>query len=200
MIDCSSSCHWLDWIDPVPHCCVGISRFRHHNIGKYGCNVEGWPLEHRLEKNILSEILISSLSQLFLNWNPPWVMNGVRLISIIVSLNQKPNPFAQLIVCFSWICFSLDDHSLIIFCSWYDEVNRTRNLGFSESFCGFIIVLTLQEGLSDQPKSRNIVLNQNADQCSSKSFGMPGINPNSKVSMSNSCDGKNTSCNSVFCK
>ena len=198
MIVRSSSCRWLGWVDPIPHCCVGISRFRNHNIGKYCCNVEGWPLEHSLEKSILSKILVSSLSQLFLHWNSPWVMNGVRLISIIVSLNQKPNPFAQLIVSFGWICFSLNDHSLIVFCSWNDEVNGTRNFGLSESFCGFIIVLTLQKGLSDQPESRNIVLNQNTDQSSGKSFGMSGINSNSKVSVSNSCDRKHTSCNSVF--
>ena len=120
---------WSNWVVSVPHCCVVISiACRHHNGSHDSCNVESWPLEHEaVQKSLLCEVSISSFLHLFFNWDSSGIMDWLRLVSVIVGLNQKPLSFAEFIISMDWIGISFDNHTFIGSYSWNNKVNRTSN-------------------------------------------------------------------------
>jgi hypothetical protein len=85
-------------------------------------------LEHEtIQKGLLCELSVSPFLHLFFNWNSSRVMDWFRLVSVIVSLNQKPLSFTEFIIGMDWICISFDNHTFIWSNSWNNKVNGTSN-------------------------------------------------------------------------
>lgn len=75
-------------VGSIPNSGVPVSSGRHHDGSHDGGDVEGRPLRHEaIEQHLLTHPLISALLHLVLHWNTSWVVNGIRLVTVIIGLN-----------------------------------------------------------------------------------------------------------------
>jgi hypothetical protein len=157
----------------------------HHNSSHDGRNVEVRPFKHLSHHGIDCEILTSVMDPL-LHWNSPLVVNGFRLVTIIVGLDQEPSLIRQLIESMSshWVTF--DDHPLISLQPCNDEIDRRRDIFSSQSFVRCRISTFLLKDLSQQPAGGDMIVLDDTDQGVLKVFVVSCIDIDRKSSSSNS--------------
>lgn len=91
-----------------------VSCGRHDDGAHDGGDVEGRPLEHEIiEHHLLAETPISPLLQPVLNGNAPRVVDGLRLVPVVVGLDQKPSGIGEGVGRVNLIGIAFDDRSLI---------------------------------------------------------------------------------------
>ena len=77
-------------VHSVPHCVVLVVCAWSHDCCHDGCDVEVRPREHLLQHHIIVKLLLTNFSHSLLHWYSSLIMDRLRLISIVVCLNQKP--------------------------------------------------------------------------------------------------------------
>jgi hypothetical protein len=87
-----------------------------------GGNVEVRPCEHFTKDYIDVEVISYALYSVF-HRDSSLVIDGLRLISIVVGLDKEPSLFGKLIKCIDRVSFPLNDHTLIPIDSSNDVVD-----------------------------------------------------------------------------
>ena len=162
-----------------------VSGGRHHDGGHDGGDVECRPFEHELvQEGLLGEVLVASFAHSLLHGDSSGIVERVRLVSVVVGLNQKPVLFAEFVVSVSSVGVAFNDHTLISTDTRNDEVNGSSGLNGSQSFGGSCIGGFFFESFFEGPESRHGVVDQNTDKIFAEIFGFSGIAVDSKSSMS----------------
>lgn len=106
----------------IPGSHIVIVLTGHHDSSHDGRDIEVRPCKHTLHDSVYCK-LWSMLSHSLFHRHSPLVVNGLRCISIIVSLNQKPSRIRQLVISVSTYWIALDHHTLAM--TRNDIVNRS---------------------------------------------------------------------------
>ena len=62
-----------------------------HDCGHDGSDVEGGPDEHEfIEESLFFQMNVSSFLYSVLNWDSSGIVHGVRVVSVIIGLDQIP--------------------------------------------------------------------------------------------------------------
>jgi hypothetical protein len=117
----------------IPHGCVGVSSSWDQNVSEDSGDVEGRPLEHSFQQLGLIEVFVSPFFNFFLHRDSSGIMDGVRLVSIVVGLDQEPVVLTELVVSICGVGLSFDNHTFIVLQARNDEVNGARNFSLSEA-------------------------------------------------------------------
>jgi len=100
-----------------------ISSAWDHNGGHDGGNVEGWPDCHEFFEDALLCNSVTIFSKSVLDCNSSGIMERIRLVSIIVSLNQEPISRIKRVETMNTVRITLNYSSFIWFHSTNDIVD-----------------------------------------------------------------------------
>ncbi len=140
---------------------------------------------------------ISSFSEFFLDGDSSWVVKRIRVVSVIVGLNQEPLSFTELIECMDTFGVSFDDGSFISLNSWNNVINWASNFLILESLKGSIKGWLLSQSSSQQPNCWHSVIKHDADQVLWEMLCFSCVNINGKWTMSDTCQCKHTAYNRI---
>lgn len=114
----------------VPNCGIVVACRRHHDHSVNSFNVEGRvQTHHSVEEGLLVEVFVTDFHESVLCGDSPLVFFGVRLVSVVVCLDEEPCAIAELIGCVDVIAVSLDDDSLVALNARHHEVDGSCNFG-----------------------------------------------------------------------
>ena len=86
------------WVLSIPDSGIVVSSCGNHNSSHDGGNVEGWPVRHKLvNQSLFIEVFVSSFVHFFLNGDSSGVMQWVRIVPIVIGLDDEPVCFTELI-------------------------------------------------------------------------------------------------------
>ena len=132
----------------IPNSGIIEVAFWNHDNTENGGNIESWPLaNHFVEHRFFIKIFISTIFQFYLYWNSPDVPDGLRLISIVVGLNQKPILIAKFIQCMHSLYFSLNHCALTK--TWNDVVYRCTYLNSFQSLQSWLVCRLFFQNFSE---------------------------------------------------
>ena len=158
-----------------------------HDCRHDGFNIEIGPLCHHLIQQFLLSPLISFLLNSFFSRNSSLIDSWVRLVSVVICLNQEPSFWRKLIWSMGRIDFSLDDNSFVWVYSWNNVVNGATNSGWFKSFDSAIVSRLFDEDSLDQPACWNGAIFQYTDQILVEILGSSGVHIDRECSRLWSC-------------
>ena len=135
-------CWWRRWwVVAIPDSCIVIAWIWNHDGCHNCCNVECGPNRHEFVHQILLlQVDISPFLHSVFDWNSSRIMHWVRLISVVVCLNQEPCLLIQFIESMNAINFSFDNGSFIFLDSWNHIVNwSTDSFSFQSFECVAVV-------------------------------------------------------------
>jgi len=163
-----------------------ITRSRCHNSSHNGTDVHRWPLRHEIwVKLLLCECGWASLSGSIFHCSTSWIMPWIRLVSIVVGLDQEPCYIIQLIWSMDAVAISLNNSPLVALRTANHEVYWCTNSGWFKSLEGILIVGLLGEDPSQKPNVWHSVVHQNIDDLADLGLGVAGVYIDGKSSISN---------------
>jgi hypothetical protein len=112
---------------------------------------------------LLCESGLTSLSESILHCSAPWVMPWIRLVSVVVGLDQEPCYVIQLVCSMDAVTVSLNNSSLVALCAAYHEVYWRANSSFFKSLEGILIVGLLGESPSQKPNVWHSIVHQTSE-------------------------------------
>lgn len=140
---------WDWWVGTVPCSCIVVPCGWHHDGGHYGGNVKSRPFEHKLIQQLLFiQIHIPPCFQSLLHRDSSWIMQWIRLIPVVVSLDDEPVFFTQFVICVNCVDVSLDDCAFVWVDAWYDVIDWAADSGCFQSSNSLAVWLLLFKNLS----------------------------------------------------
>ncbi len=107
------SLSFRNWIISVPDGGIIKVAFGDHDNTENGGDIESGPLtDHLVEHWFFIKIFISPIFELHLYWHSPDIPDGLRLVSVVVGLDQKPSLVTEFIKGVHSLYFSLNHCSL----------------------------------------------------------------------------------------
>ena len=142
-----------------------IASWWNHHSSQDCLQIDSWELEHNLIKQILLiQAFVSSRLQPVFSGSASFIMNCVRLIPIVICLNEEPICIWKFIETMNPISVTFNHCSFITFSSRNNKINRGSNsLTFQSLNCSRISCLLIYH-LFNQPTSGNCVLHQNTNE------------------------------------
>jgi len=162
---------FISRICAIPGSRIVISASRNHNRRHDRFNVESRPHEHNFVQQLLLRDVISLFLESFFTWSPSLIDSWIRVVSIVVRLNQEPSALGEFIWCMYWVDLSFDDDSFIGFSAWNYVIDRTADPRRFQSFDGIVECSFLSQYSLHQPTCRDGAINENADQILVKVLG-----------------------------
>lgn len=160
----------------VPNSGIVVSCGRHDDGAHDGGDVEGRPLEHEIiEHHLLAETPISPLLQPVLNGNAPRVVDGLRLVPVVVGLDQKPSGIGEGVGRVNLIGIAFDDRSLISWKTGNDIVDGSSDDLRLETLDRIGEVSLVFKHSPHQPHRGVRLLGEHADQILRKILGLSGV-------------------------
>jgi len=138
--------------------------------GHDGGNVKCWPSEHLVKNCINCKVSLTMLCHSLFHGESTLIIDGLRLISIIICLNQEPSCITKFVKCMNTVCLAFNNRSFIRFHSRNNVIHWRRYSFLFQSFNSASIVSLLFQSFFQKPASRNSIIFNNTDQIIFETF------------------------------
>ena len=169
-----------------------------HDCGHDGGNVEGGPVQHNLLEQFLGLDVLAYAGDPLLGRCSSGVVDGLRLVSVIVGLHEEPPLVGQLIGGMDALVLSLDDDPLVAADSRNDVVHWPSDFRLLETFDGSSVVLLFLENFPQQPDSWDGIVLQHTDKVPLDGvFLFAGVDIDREAALPLPGQGEDAACNMV---